>query len=78
MVCGICLEITDSGQFASSPSAFAYGAVHGRRTKTHGPHVLKQNKTEQVKPRGLHESVHLGSHRMYLKIFNLMTIASEK
>lgn len=78
MVGGICLEITDSSQFASSPSAFAYGAVHSRCTKTHGPHVLKQNKTEQVKPSGLHEAVHLGSHRMYLKIFNLMTIASEK
>lgn len=53
-------------------------AVFDRHTKTHGPHILNQNKTEQVKPSGLHESVHLGSHRMYLKIFNLVTIPSEK
>lgn len=49
-----------------------------RHTKTHGPHVPNQNKTEQVKPSGLHESVYLGSHRMCLKTFNLMTIPSEK
>lgn len=52
--------------------------VLNRHTKTHGPHVPNQNKTEQVKPSGLHESVYLGSHRMCLKTFNLMTIPSEK